>query len=814
MTFLTQVEVESRMYQGGINRAEAMLTRNEESGEASRNPYAATLMRNYVLPLAEALQNDLHSPKPGRYRSHAALLQPLDVSAVAFLTVRTAINYIMGGGKDRPTVRKLGNLLGTVVHQELALAAIAEQNPELYHTLAMDFNRRRSRDVRHRMTVFKMQAEKNGILVPDWGRSDREKVGMYLLEALRTLGLVDVEPMTYTANGRKVGRMDTPEVLLSVEAMGVIDRISGIVAVTSPVFGPCVEKPHDWTAVDCGGWHTEQMRKTSRYLVKARSAARELFMDQPIPTVLKAVNALQRTSWRVNEKVLDTAIAVSKFCDAGEIVSQQDQPKPAQPDWLSTDPGKEGRTEAQQEEFHRWKRKMAEWYTERKLRGTRWGRFTNAVKMAEVFRGYPALHFVYFLDSRGRAYPLTYGLNPQGSDIQKSMLQFAVGKPLPDQQAVEWFLINGANRWGFDKATLAERAQWASLHHDMIMGMADNPVDNREWAKADKPLQFLAWCFEYAEWTRYPESFLSYLPVGLDGSCNGLQHFSAMLRDEVGGRATNLMDLPQMQDIYSMVAKATEKRLRRAEPGDFEQRWLNHGIERSVVKRSVMTTPYGVTKRSATKYVISDYLSTTAEHGFSKPEFWDAATKLMSYTWPAIGDVVVKSREAMDWLHRGAKSIIKARGESEEGVISWVTPSGFIASQAYYELHEHRVQTRLFGTTTIQIVSETDDASSSRHASGLAPNFVHSMDASHMHLVAAASSGCGIDALAMIHDDFGTHAADTQRLFTLIRVCFVDMYQANDPLADFAKKYPEVPAPPEPGTLDLEEVLRSDFFFS
>jgi DNA-directed RNA polymerase len=250
------------------------------------------------------------------------------------------------------------------------------------------------------------------------------------------------------------------------------------------------------------------------------------------------------------------------------------------------------------------------------------------------------------------------------------------------------------------------------------------------------------------------------------------------------------------------------------EPDTYVQRWLSHGVDRSVVKRSVMTTPYGITRRSAVTYVVEDYLSKGKCPLFEKSEYFQAAQSLLNYAWPAIADVVVKSREAMDWLKSSARRIIEHRGDDTEGMVTWVTPSGFLASQSYYEIQEHRIKTRLHGTTRLVVVSEGDHASVTRHASGLAPNFVHSMDASHMHLTAAAAARCGIDALAMIHDDFGTHAADAQQLYTLIRVKFLDMYTENDPIADFAALYPECPKPPAKGNLDLKEVLYSEYFFS
>lgn len=813
---MTQHEVEERMFRGGVARAQAMMQRAEEAGEAARNPYGATLFRDFVPPLAALIREALDSKKAGARQAHVALLAPLDADAVALLAVRETINQLLHNRNH--IARRVGYQLGAVVHSELALAQIEHLNPELYHVLANDFARRRSRSVRHRLTVFKMQAEKAGLVIHEWTIGAREQVGLWLLDQLARLGMVEIDPAPVREDGsRRSGKLNPLECRLSDSVMETIDQIKGYVELTQPVYGPCVEPPLDWPGMAGGGFHTPEMRRANPYLVKAPSAARELLFGHAMPTVLAAVNALQRTAWRVNERILSTVLeAASAGLNVGELVSTHsmnaNQPPP--PHWLRDQQSKDDMSEEEQAEFKTWKRAMAEWYTQRKLNGVRYGRFYSATRAAQMFKDEPALYFVYFADSRGRLYPLTYGLNPQGSDLQKALLEFSEGLPLSTPDAQRWFLIHGANKWGFDKATLDERAAWAGERHQQIMDMADHPLDHRDWLSCDNPLQFLAWCFEYAEWQRDP-GFKSRIAVSMDGSCNGLQNFSAMLRDEVGGKATNLLYSRTMNDIYKMVAEAALARLKAApEVGPLEAKWLAHGIDRSVVKRAVMTTPYGITKRSAVQYVVEDYLEKGKCSLFEKSEYFSAAQALMAYVWPAIGDVVVKSREAMDWLKACAKSIVKARGEDSEGVISWVTPSGFLATQAYYEQQEQRIVTRLHGTTKLLVVSEADEASESRHASGLAPNFVHSMDASHLHLTAAAATRCGIDALAMIHDDYGTHAANAQQLFTLIRVCFVDMYSQHDPIGDFHAAYPETPTPPKKGTLDLTEVLMSDYFFS
>ena len=65
----------------------------------------------------------------------------------------------------------------------------------------------------------------------------------------------------------------------------------------------------------------------------------------------------------------------------------------------------------------------------------------------------------------------------------------------------------------------------------------------------------------------------------------------------------------------------------------------------------------------------------------------------------------------------------------------------------------------------------------------------------------------------MIHDDYGTHAADAGRLATLIRECFVAMYKDIQPLQELADRF-DLPPPPVPGALDLYQVLQSRYFFA
>jgi DNA-directed RNA polymerase len=821
MNLLTQIQVEEQMYQGGITRAQSSMQANEARGAADQNAYAKAVYRDWIDPVATEIALDVgeRSNKPGQRMAHAVLLKPLNPESVALIALRSALTFCMAMSESSRHHRALANNLGAMVHSELVLTQIDNLEPDLFQTVARDLGRRRSKNLRHKLAVFRNQATAHDIELIEWPVGARDQVGMYLLGVLERCGVLDIGE-TFRQGYKHAYR----PVNLSTDLLQKIEQIKGFVSITSPVYGPCVEPPLDWESPVAGGFHTARLRRSLPCVVRCHPNSRDLYTQgwNP-PKFLAAVNNMQRTSWQVNKQVLDTILSVAEEGNVGEIVSIAETPRPAIPPWLTPDMKKEHMTPAQLESFVSWKRSVAEWHTQTKLLRSKFGRFYSASRAAQTFRDYPQLYFVYFADSRGRLYPLTYGINPQGSDLQKALLRFSEGKALSTPESVMWFHVLGANKFGFDKASLQERMAWVIDRKEMLLAIAEDPLNNRDWLKADCPLQFLAWCFEYRGWLTDPLNFKSHLPVGLDGSCNGLQHLSAMTRDPVGGAATNLIPAQVMNDIYKQVAEAATARMAAFSylgegAGEAEQKkeavrlkWLAHGISRSAVKRSVMTTPYGVTKRSATDYVISDYLEQGQAPSFTKDEYYTAAQVLMDFAWPAIGDVVVRGRHVLDWLRKAATIMTRQLGE--EKILWWRTPSGFIASQSHFELEFRRIATRLYGVEKIRVPVESDTIDSNGHKAGLPPNFIHSLDAAHLHVVAADAPALGITHLAMIHDDYGTHAADADKLYTLIRDKFVWLYENFDPLADLQEQY-NLPTPPEKGDLDIQAVRNSEFFFS
>lgn len=815
--FTSQVELEKYQVDGGRERARRQMEKNENGNRAAHNRYSNPVLDRFVEPLARKIRADIDSPTAGRRRAHVSLLRGLEPEAVAYIAVRWVLCYLLSGKSgDAANGRQVFHGVGKAVQTELVLKQFEEMDPEKYFYLMEELDRKSSANIDHMATTFRHHMRMRDVEPIDWGKGNREQVGTYLCEVLSVLGMIDIGKIF--GKGKKSTHF-TFTVELSEGLLSLISQVKDLVENTTPYFLPCIERPMDWVSMHDGGYHTPDMRKIASCSAVIGGGERG-----DCSVVFEALNALQSVRWAINHRVLEVAKDLARMPSLGtlqqqeqmEIVTSEAEGKPERLEFLDSIESKKDMTPEQAEEFRAWKWKVAEWHSRQKMRQTKLGRMFTVFRVADMLKENPEIHFVYQCDFRGRAYPMTSGPNPQGSDLQKGVVHFAEGKPLRTSEAEFWFMCHGASKYGIDKVSLDERVQWVKDQHDNIMATAADPLSNLDWFwNADKPFQFLAWVFEYAEWQQYGSAFMSHLPVSLDGSCNGLQNFSALLRDEVGGEATNLTPGGKPRDIYQTVANRTTQMLE-SMPEDekaFRSRWLQHGISRKLCKRSVMTLPYGSTRFSASDFILKDYVRKEFPAEFDKTEYNEASRFLAHVMWKAIGEVVIKAREAMEYLQRSSSKILEQYPN-----ITWTTPNGFRVVQDYRELvSTGQVRVAVYGGAVFKYATRSRKADHRQHKNGVAPNFIHSMDASHMQRVVVKAWSEGMRSIAAIHDDFGVHAADTARFGEIIREEFVRMYEQDNWLARYAEGYLETGCdlglPPEPGKLDLKQVLDSKYFF-
>jgi DNA-directed RNA polymerase len=482
-------------------------------------------------------------------------------------------------------------------------------------------------------------------------------------------------------------------------------------------------------------------------------------------------------------------------------------------------------TVAQQEDFRAWKRRMARHYEEHTTNAREWAAVQRRALVVGRFRAEKEFYFPYFLDFRGRLYPFSEAINPQGDDLTKSMLEFANGEPLGEDGAY-WLAVHLANNYandGLDKAPLDERVAWVEENEEAILDSAANPLDGaRFWTTAEKPWQFLAACFEWAGFRVQGPEYVSHLPVNMDGSCSGLQHYSALLRDAVGGEAVNLVPRTRANDIYTKVAARAQVLSNTSDDAEIARMWRGK-VVRKIAKQPTMTMCYAVTRTGVRKQIQHAVRALDgAERGsyLGVEDSYQAAQFMASRVWEAIGEVVVAARVGMDFLKACASSA------SKSGLpLRWTSPVGFGVSQAYFELVSKKVKVHYKGVA-MQLDYDIDGSKVDRRsqASAVAPNYVHSLDSAHLMSTVNLGADNGIRDWSVIHDSFGTHAGKVSLLNAVLREAFVQQYSV-DWLARFREEVsaqiaaagvhdfdlPEVPAK---GSLDIEQVRHSEFFFA
>jgi DNA-directed RNA polymerase, mitochondrial len=528
---------------------------------------------------------------------------------------------------------------------------------------------------------------------------------------------------------------------------------------------------------------------------------------QPVSAFdLEATNRLQGTAETVNRRVLHVAQELlAKGVPTPLVPASTMLPVPGRkPDaeWAAMDDAARKAHKAA----------IARVHAENASRTGQFAGFVEALDTAREMESFPAFWFPWTHDFRLRRYPVACGgLSPQGSDLAKNLMMFARGKPL-GSSGFYWLCVRLANAMGQDKLPTDDRVGWTLDRFNTWNEIAHDPVRHVGlWEHADSPWEALATIFELDDAGAHPEDFVSHLAVPMDGSCNGLQHLSAMGLDPVGAFATNLTACDQRQDVYLQVMEHCIRRVETDAARGIPEAllWLGR-IGRDTVKRAVLATPYGVTDAGIQKQLLDDKKVPQSDTVSAK----DASAYFRDVLVGALSGTVVAAKQIMGWLQACGMRL------AEAGLpMTWETPTGSTIQQAYRSHAGRQIRT-LVGK--IQLSDEVDDGllNPRKQALGSAPNVVHSFDAAHLaRTVNALGRRYGIEDFAMVHDSFGVHACDTATMHAVLRREFVDMYAANwlERLhAGFRASAPhvELPDPPARGSFDVSQVMDARFFFA
>jgi len=262
--------------------------------------------------------------------------------------------------------------------------------------------------------------------------------------------------------------------------------------------------------------------------------------------------------------------------------------------------------------------------------------------------------------------------------------------------------------------------------------------------------------------------------------------------------------------VYSKVLEQVVRRVHKdAVAGDPVARLLDGIVDRKVVKQTVMTSVYGVTFVGARDQIRNRLQE---RNMISEDIIFDASMYLAKYTLSGLRQLFNAAFQIMDWL-RTCSRMISHAGEPT----AWTTPLRLPVVQPYRVLAPRVVNTVL-QSISVPVRSQEASVSSRRHVNAFPPNFVHSLDSTHMLLTALESERQGMT-FASVHDSFWTHPNDVDRLNVILREQFLKLHETpllENLRAEFCQRHPDLAFPPVPerGALDLKQVLNSTYFFA
>jgi DNA-directed RNA polymerase len=693
-------------------------------------------------------------------------LEPLAIAAIALkLTFDKVFGYKPGCNQ----LTKVVEAIGSAVEDECQMRFYEREAPGLLHTLKKNYWHR-SCGSHQKLVVVQTLMNRAEISWKPWGAANRVKAGTWLLECI-----IKVSEW-FEKETRKEGRLQVNYVVPTAKYMAVKDQVMATAELFAPLAWPMLIKPLDWSENCSGGYVLNEVMKG--HSMVRRGQVGSIQGEQ----IYLFLNHLQKTAYRINPFVYGVAKQLmEKRVKVGKFLPIVEMPLPVKPFDIAEN------YDARKD----YRRRAAE------VRNTNAHSFKAScrtrmtMETADRFIDKERFYLPWSLDYRGRAYPIPAFLTPQDTDFGKSLLRFAE-EAYMTPEAEDWLAFQVATTYGLDKAPMAERLEWTKNHHHLIEAVATDPLGTMsEWEAAEEPWQFLAACEEYHHCVIACTRQFTGLMVATDATCSGLQILAGLARDKTCAKLVNVLPSDRPQDAYKVVAQV-------ATPNCPES--IQPYMDRKVTKRVVMTIPYNAKPFSNRSYIREALKDKEVE--ISKEDLTQTVNAVRAAMW----EVVPGPMAVMDWIEKEITALIH-RGVTE---VSWTTPSGFVVTQKLMKRKVERLKLQLLGDCELYVATgDTDEVDINRHKAATAPNLIHSLDSSLLHLAFTRFSA----PFSVIHDSVLCRATDMSQLSAVVRETYMHLFAEQDYLSDWAKQIGALYPPPIIGDLEPESVIESTYFF-
>ncbi|XP_024018245.1 DNA-directed RNA polymerase 1, mitochondrial [Morus notabilis] len=846
-----QIKIETEAWEQAAKEYRELMVDMCERKLAPNLPYVKSLLLGWFEPLRDAIAADQEACREMKNKpTYAPYFDHLPADVMAVIAMHKLMGLMMTNSGIVGCIRvvQAASQIGEALEHEVKIQRFFEKTKkkkkkkntngedvsDVVSAEQGNLNGKGQEKLRKKVTqmIKKQKVQQVRIIVDrvddskPWGQEGHVKVGCRLIQLLMETAYIqppvdqlddsppDIRPAfvhslkTVVKDTRKTSRRYGVIECDPLVRRGLEKTARHMVIPYMPMLVPA----NKWTGYDKGAYLFLPSQVMRTHGAKQQREAVKRAPMKNLEPVFEALDTLGNTKWRVNKRVLSVIDRIwSGGGSLAGLVSREDVPLPEEPD-----------TEDELV-IRKWKWKLKAAKKENSERPYFLLSLSLSISLsifvARKMKDEEGFYYPHNLDFRGRAYPMHPYLNHLGSDLCRGILEFSEGRLL-GKSGLRWLKIHLANVYGggVDKLSYDGRIAFTENHLDDILDSTNRPLEGqRWWLEAEDPFQCLATCINLTEALRSPspENALSHMPVHQDGSCNGLQHYAALGRDKLGAAAVNLVAGGRPADVYSGIAARVLDIMRKdakddpaMNPNAVHARNLINQVDRKLVKQTVMTSVYGVTyigARDQIKRRLKER-DAIADDG----ELFAAACYAAKTTLKALEEMFEAARSIMDWLGDCAKVIA-----SENQVVRWTTPLGLPVVQPYRQSGRHLVKTSL---QVLTLRRETEKVMTKRQRTAFPPNFVHSLDGSHMMMTAVACQKAGLN-FAGVHDSYWTHACDVDEMNRILRENFVELYETpilENLLENFVKSFPKLKFPPLPdrGDFDLREVLESPYFFN
>jgi DNA-directed RNA polymerase len=765
-------EIEAR--QEAVNRLRERTRTAEDRCYASSTVYGSSFLNSGLEAITNEIATKLSHITRGWASDKAAAVMAIkdcDPAVLALITAKGILDVLGQRKLEKPTYAAVTYHIGNLVFDQILLDQFCAKHKDLFESAHSTIHAHKGYS--YRVQRYRAAMRKHGIQAARWPTSVKVLVGGWLMDRLAAAtGWITTRVVRSSAHKSQTLVVYQPEFLRMKEAL--MERAEAFAACLWPML--C--EPNDWTQDSSGGYLTNELRRLTSLVRSSIPKKRCLLLRES--RALAMLNRLQRVPYRINSRVLEIAnFCMERRISVGKFRAEEPTPPPPKPEPWETAPD---------EEKLAYRRARTQIEDKNSALAQKNYRTAEAVFVANKYKQ-EVFWIPWSFDFRGRCYPIPASLSPQGTDFDKSLIYFQEEGPVNEW----WLAFQVATTYGLDKATMQDRIDWTRNNHDLIDLIASDPEGTvEEWSQAEEPWCFLAAALEYSQCVIHKTKKTSGLPVSVDATCSGLQHLSALALDRTAAEMVNVVPTDKPSDGYAIVAEKAKEIL---------PQHLHHLMNRKLTKRTVMTTPYGVTENSARDYIRQELKGVELERGELQ-----AIVKAV-YRF-AVREVFAGPCASMTFIQKTAGTKIK-EGSS---TLEWFTPSGFHVIQEYRKNESQPVSTRLLGQriqTWLNKEWEERQIDLNKAKTAASPNLIHSLDASLLHLVFA---DCEYP-FTVIHDCVLGRSCDMDQMGTQIRDKFVEIY-SQPVLQQWAESLGvEFDETVMQNTLNINDVQESSYFF-